>query len=188
MKFQIAQKKITDYEYQRNKLLILSSVLLVILLLETICLLFKNERVIILPPEVRKEFWVEGNRFSPEYLEEQAVYMVHLALDVNQVNYPYNMEILMRYADVETCNYLREEFEKNYKKLKQNNASTRFDVKESVIYPDKNTVYVRGRKNNLVGSKSISSKEEIYKVEFKVFRGRLFLKELKQEEGVPNGK
>lgn len=188
MKFQFVQKKITDYEYQRNKLLILSSILLIILLLETICLLFKKERVIILPPEVRKEFWAEGNRFSPEYLEEQAVYMVHLALDINQVNYPYNMEILMRYADVETCNYLREEFEKNHKKLKQNDASTRFDVKEAVIYPDKNRVYVRGRKNNFVGSKSISSKEETYMVEFKIFRGRLFLKELKQVEGVPNGK
>lgn len=73
MKFKFAQKKITDYEYQRNKLLVLSSVLLVILLLESICLLFKKEKVIILPPEVRKEFWAEGNRFSPEYLEEQAV-------------------------------------------------------------------------------------------------------------------
>lgn len=189
MKFKFAQKKITDYEYQRNKLLVLSSVLLIILLLESICLLFKKEKVIILPPEVRKEFWAEGNRFSPEYLEEQAVYMLHLALDVNQVNYPYNMEILMRYADVGTCSYLREQFEKNHKTLKQNDAATRFDVKESMVYPERNKVYVTGTINNFVGSKNIRTKQETYMVEFKVFRGRLFLKDLKQvEEGGNNGK
>ena len=51
-----------------------------------------------------------GNRFSPEYLEEQAVYMAHLALDINQTSCPYNAEILMRYADAETCAFLREKF------------------------------------------------------------------------------
>ena len=184
MQFKFAQKKITDYEYQRNKLLILSSVLLVVLILETICLLFKQEKIIILPPELKREFWVEGNKFSPEYLEEQAVYMIHLALDVNQVSYPYNMEILMRYADMETCNYLREEFEKNHKKLKQNDASTRFDVKDVTVYPERNKVYIQGTMHNFIGSKVIKTKQETYMVEFKVFKGRLFFKELKKiEEG-----
>lgn len=183
MKFNFAQKKMKDYEYQRNNLLILSGVLFLILLLQSIYLLFQGERIIILPPEVRKEFWVEGNRFAPEYLEEQAVYMLHLAMDINQTNYPYNMEILMRYADVNTCSYLREKFEKHYKLLKSNDASTRFDVKDVTVYPNRNKVYVTGTMNNFVGTKSISTKQEIYEVEFKIFRGRLFLNDIKQIEG-----
>ena len=183
MKFNFAQKKMMNYEYQRNKMMSLSTVLLLIVLLQSICLLFRSERTIILPPEVKKEFWVEGNRFSPEYLEEQAVYMIHLAMDVNQISYPYNMEILMRYADVNTCNYLREKFERSYKVLKSNDASTRFDVKEVTIYPDKNKVYITGIMNNFVGSRGIGTRQEIYEVEFKVFRGRLFLKDIQQIEG-----
>lgn len=182
MKFNFAQKKMTNFEYQRNKLLRLSSILLVIVLFQSICLLFRSERTIILPPEVRKEFWAEGSRFSPEYLEEQAVYMMHLSMDVNQTNYPYNMEILMRYADVNTCNYLREKFERNLKILKTNDAATRFDVKDATIYPDKNKVYVMGVMHNFVGTREISSKQETYEVSFKVVRSRLFLKDIKKVE------
>ena len=70
MKFNFARKKVTNFEYQRNMLLGLTGVLLLILIILSACLFLRSERVIVLPPEVRREFWVEGNRFSPEYLEE----------------------------------------------------------------------------------------------------------------------
>jgi conjugal transfer pilus assembly protein TraE len=156
-------------------LLGLTTVLLLIIFTMSLYLFFRNERVIVLPPEVRREFWAEGNRFSPEYLEEQAVYMVHLALDVNQTNLPYNTEILMRYADSETCSHLKEKFEKDIKKLKKNDASTRFDVKNATVYPEKNIVHVTGRLISFVGSKLINDQQQTYEVRFKTFRGRLFL-------------
>ena len=179
MKFKIAQNRMKDYESQRDKLLVLSASLLILVILETLCFLLKNERVIILPPEVRREFWAQGNRFSPEYLEEQASYLAHLALDVNQENHAYNTEILMRYADVNTYSYLREKFEKHHKILKQNDASTRFDIKKIKVVPDRNKVYLTGIMNNFVGTKSIKTKPENYVVEFKVQRGRLFLKDFR---------
>ena len=186
MKFNFAKKRILNFEYQRNVLLGLSIVLLSIVCIQSVFLIFHKERTIILPPEVRKEFWVEGNRFSPEYLEEQAVYLLHLSLDVNQVNYPYNMEILMRYADVNTCSYLRDKFEKNIKTLKTNDASTRFDVKEVTVYPEKNIVHVKGVMNCFVGSKQINTRPETYEIQFKMFRSRLFLKDIKLIEGIKN--
>jgi type IV conjugative transfer system protein TraE len=183
MKFSFAQKRILNFEYQRNLLLGLTAALLIIILIQSLCLLFRDEKTIILPPEVRREFWAAGNRFSPEYLEEQAVYMIHLALDINQANCPYNTEILMRYADAETCSYLREKFEKTIKKLKTNDASTRFDVKEALVFPEKSVVNVKGTLNRFVGSRQINSLQETYEVGFKTFRGRLFLKDIKLIEG-----
>ena len=102
MKFNYATKRVTNFEYQRNTLLGLTAALLILLIIMGLCLLFRSEKVIVLPPEVRREFWVEGNRFSPEYLEEMAVYFLHLALDVNQTTLPCNIDVLSRYADVET--------------------------------------------------------------------------------------
>jgi hypothetical protein len=102
MKFSYAKKKILNFEYQRNMLLGRTAMLLAVVMILSLYLLLRSEKTLVLPPEVRREFWAAGNRFSPEYLEEQAVYMIHLALDVNQTNYPYNTEILMRYTDVET--------------------------------------------------------------------------------------
>ena len=186
MKFHYAKKRILNFEYQRNMLLYLSMFLLILLVIISGCLFFRSERVIVLPPEVRREFWVEGNRFSPEYLEEMAVYFLHLALDVNQMNLSYNTEILTRYADTETGNYLRNKYEKDIQKLKQNNASTTFEVIEITVYPDKNIVHVTGTLNRYIGSRRIKDSQETYAVILKTYRGRLFFKEITNIEGAKN--
>ena len=182
MKFDFASKRATNFEYQRNMLLYLSGALLALLLIMSLCLLCRSERVIVLPPEVRQEFWVEGNRFSPEYLEEMAVYFLHLALDVNQATLPYNTEILSRYCDVETGNELRNKYEKDIKKLKQNDASTTFEAREVKVYPNRSIVHVTGTLNSYVGSKRIGDSQDVYEVSFKTYRGRLLLKEIKKLE------
>ncbi len=178
MKFNFARKKVTNFEYQRNMLLGLTGVLLLILIMLSACLFLRSERVIVLPPEVRREFWVEGNRFSPEYLEEMAVYFLHLALDVNQTTLPYNTEILSRYSDTKTCNYLRTKYAKDSKKLKQNDASTSFEVKEVTVFPDKNLVRADGVLHSYVGEKHIKEAKKTYEVTFKTYRGRLFFREI----------
>lgn len=187
MKFNFATKRVTNFEYQRNMLLGLTAALLVLLTILSLCLLFKSERVILLPPEVRREFWAEGNRFSPEYLEEMAVYFLHLALDVNQATLPYNTEMLSRYSDVETSNYLRTKYEKDIKKLKQNDASTTFEVKEVTVYPDRNMVHAEGTLNSYVGAKRIKEIHEVYEVGFKTYRGRLFFREIKRVDQLEAG-
>ena len=182
MQFNYAKKRMTNFEHQRNMLLGLVSVLLVILVILSASLFFRRERVIVLPPEVKREFWVEGNRFSPEYLEEMAVYFLHLALDVNQTTLTYNTEILTRYADVETANYLQEKYERDLKKLKENDASTTFEVKEVKVFPDSNVVHAEGVLKHFIGSKCIKENPEVYAVSFKTYRGRLFFKEIKKVE------
>lgn len=183
MQFNYATKRMTNFEHQRNMLLGLISVLLIVLVILSACLFFRSERVIVLPPEVKQEFWVEGNRFSPEYLEEMAVYFLHLALDVNQMTLTYNTEILTRYSDVEAANYLHEKYERDIQKLKKNNASTTFEVKEVTVFPDLNIVRAEGILKHYVGSKCIKEHSDTYEVVFKTYRGRLFFKEIKQVEG-----
>jgi len=181
MKFNYATKRMTNFEHQRNMLLGFVSVLLLLIIIQALCLLVKNERIVVLPPEVKREFWIEGNRFSPEYLEEMAVYFLHLALDVNQSTLSYHTEILTRYSDTETANYLQEKYERDIKKLKDNDASTTFEVKEVTVFPDKNVVHANGILKHFVGSKCIKEFPVIYSVSFKTYRGRLFFKEIKQE-------
>jgi type IV conjugative transfer system protein TraE len=183
MKYLFARKRALNFEYQRNAMLGLSAVLLATVLLQSICLLFRNEKTIILPPEVRREFWVEGNRFSPEYLEEQAVYMAHLALDADKATFPYQTEILLRYADVGACAHLRERFEKRLKRLDRNNASAKFDVSEVTVYPEKNSATVSGNFMRFVGTKQTAAQRRSYRIDFTVRRGRLLLKDIQKVGG-----
>jgi hypothetical protein len=97
----------------------------------------------------------------------------------------------MRYADVNTYGYLREKFAKHSKILKQNDASTRFDIKNIRVVTNHNKVYLTGVRtmsvmNNFVGTKNISTRRETYVVEFSVQSGRLFLKDFKLMEDVLN--
>lgn len=182
MKFNYATKRLTNYEYQRNVLLGFNGILLVLLLIMSLCLFFKKEKIVVLPPEVKRGFWVSGNQFSREYLEDMATFFLHLALDVNQSNFTYNSEILMRYADTESGNYLRQKFARDKEKLKKNDAATTFDIKELKIFLDKNTVRAEGKLKQYVGSRVIKESNEIYEVSFKAYQGRLFFKEIKRIE------
>jgi type IV conjugative transfer system protein TraE len=180
MKYLLFQKRSRNLEYQRDAMLGLSVLLLATVLLQAICLLFRSEKTIILPPEVRREFWVEGNRFSPEYLEEQAVYMAHLALDADRATFPYQTEILLRYADSGACANLREQFERRQKRLERNNAATKFDVSEVTVYPERNSATVIGNFSRFVGSKQTGTQRRSYAVNFTVRRGRLLLKDIQR--------
>jgi len=179
MKFVFAQKRALNFEYQRNLFLGLAAILLASNVLLAFCLIFRNEKTIILPPEVKTEFWSEGNRFAPQYLEEQAAYMTHLALDVNASNIKYNTNILLRYVEAEQAAHFREKFEKQHRKLKQNNASTTWNITEFIVFPDQNTVHVKGTLDKFIGSKQIGSLQREYEVSFKIKRGRLLLKDIK---------
>lgn len=174
----------TNFEYQRNVLLGLTSVLLVLLLILSSCLLLRSEKIIVLPPEVRREFWVKGNRFSPEYIQDMAYHYSHLALDANQDTFPYQMEILIRNSDTVTGQQLRGKFEKDYQKLKKNNAATRFKVKDMTVFLDQNKVHLQGTLDRYVGETPISSQEQTYEMTFKTRHGILLFKDLKRiDEG-----
>lgn len=179
MKFSFGQKRALNFEYQRNLFLGIAVILLLSNSLLSFCLIFRSEKTIILPPEVKSEFWSEGNRFAPQYLEEQAAYMTHLAMDINVSNIKYNTNILLRYFEAEQAAHFREQFEKQHRKLKQNAAATTWNISEFVVFPDRNTVHVKGNLDRFIGSKQISSLQRTYEVIFNVKRGRLFLKNIK---------
>ena len=168
--------KLGNLTFQRNVLAGLASVLLVITLLQTIFLFLKNERIIILPPETKQSFWVEGNKFSPMYLEEQAIFFAHLLLDVSASNILSQGEILLRYTDSSVHEILKTRLFKEEARLKRDNVSMKFDLVECEVYPDQLMLELTGDLHAYVAHKKISTHRETYRVEFSSKSGRLFLK------------
>lgn len=168
--------KLGNLTFQRNVLAGLASVLLVITLLQTIFLFLKNERVIILPPETKQSFWVEGNKFSPMYLEEQAIFFAHLLLDVSASNILSQGEILLRYTDSSAHEVLKTRLFKEEGRLKRDNVSMKFDLVECEVFPDQLMLELTGDLHAYVAHKKISTHRETYRVEFSSKSGRLFLK------------
>ncbi|MEI8295778.1 MAG: type IV conjugative transfer system protein TraE [Alphaproteobacteria bacterium] len=175
MKFSLKQKRISSFSFQRNVLAGLSVVLLVVVVLQTVLLFFRSEKIIIHPPELKESYWVEGNRFAPSYLEEMAAYFAHLLLDVTETNFPYQSEIVLRFVDSERYGYFKTKFLEDLERIKRNNISTHFQLVETTIMPATLVVELSGELLGYVAGKKISQDRETYKVTFRERKGRLFL-------------
>ncbi len=190
MKHVFKIKRLTSLGFQRNFLLGLSSILLLIVLLQSIFLFLKSEKTIVLPPELKKSFWVEGNRFSPSYLEEQATYFCHLFLDVTASNILYQGDIILRYVEPAFYSHIKTQLLSEQERLKKENITLHFMPFEVKVYPKNLSVFVTGELHSYVGGKKITSSKKVYRVDFASHQGRLFLKsfqnltdeEMKEEE------
>ena len=61
--------------------ILLAGLLLVILVVAGVVLkLVGNEKTVLVPPEIKRSFWVSGNAVSREYLEDMAYWYAGLAL------------------------------------------------------------------------------------------------------------
>lgn len=166
---------LSSLQAQRNCLAGLGLSLLVIVVLQTVLLFFKAPQTIILPPEVKQSFWVEGNKFSPTYLEEQAMYFTHLLLDVTPANILTQGEILLRYVESRYHGEFKTRLLKEEQRLKRDNVSLNFVVTDCEVFPGAMAVEITGDLNGYVATKKISSHRETYRLEFKSVKGRLFL-------------
>jgi conjugal transfer pilus assembly protein TraE len=175
MDFTLNQHRLSALKFQRNVLAGGCMALLVINGVQSLCLFFRHERVIITPPQLTQGFWVEGNRFSPQYLEEMALHYAHFFLDVTEKNILYQGDILLRYVTPEAYGTVKAKLLEDEKRLKKNNLSTRFSPSDVVISPDQLKVDITGDLMSYVGDKKISQTRESYRFMFQNQSGRLLI-------------
>lgn len=174
MKFLLYQKKLSHFNVQRNILAGLAVVFLAIIVLQTILLFFKSQRVIISPPELTQSYWVEGNRVSKSYVEEMALFFAHLLLDVTQSNILPQGEVLLRYVAPGSYGDFKNKLLSDHKKLKKQQLSLQF-IPQTIDFVAPLTLDVHGFLANYVGNKRVSQVKETYRIVFSCKKGRLFL-------------
>ena len=175
MDFTINQYRLKDLKFQRNTIVGVCAVLLVINLTQSLWLFFRHERVIITPPQLTQGFWVEGNSFSPQYLEEMALHYAHFLLDVTEKTVLYQGEIILRYVVPESYGAFKAKLLEDEKQLKTNHLSTRFAPSDVVISPEQLRVEISGELMSYVGDKKISQNRETYRFQFQNHSGRLLI-------------
>jgi len=177
MEFHLNQNRLGDLKFQRNTVAGLCAILLGINAVQSLCLFFRHERVVITPPQLSQGFWVEGNRFSPQYLEEMALHYAHFLLDVTEKTVLFQGEIILRYVVPESYGAFKAKLLEDEKQLKANHFSTRFAPSDVVISPEQLKVDVSGEMMSYVGDKKISQVRETYRLQFQSQSGRLLIKD-----------
>lgn len=176
MKLNLREKRLSHISFQKNLLAGLSLTLLAICLIQSICIFFRSEKTIVTPLELEHSFWVDGNRFSPNYLEEMALYYAHLVLDVTPANFLYQGEVLLRSVDPEYYGPCKQKIFEDHTRLKKENLSLAFTPVECQVYPDQLSVEVTGDLMGYVSGKRVSQHRETYRILFSSKGSRLFLK------------
>jgi conjugal transfer pilus assembly protein TraE len=145
-------------------------------MVQSLWLFCRHERVIITPPQLTQGFWVEGNRFSPQYLEEMALHYAHFLLDVTEKTVLYQGDIILRYVVPEAYGAFKAKLLADEKRLRRNHLSTRFAPSDVMVSPEEMKVEITGNLMSYVGDKRISKVRETYRFQFQSQSGRLLIK------------
>jgi conjugal transfer pilus assembly protein TraE len=176
MDLRINQHRLNDLKFQRDVIAGVCAILLGINAVQSLWLFFRHERIVITPPQLSQGFWVEGNRFSPQYLEEMALHYAHFLLDVTEKTILYQGEIVMRYVVPQAYGAFKAKLLEDEKRLKSNHLSTRFAPSDVMISPERLSVEITGELMGYVGDKKISQVRETYRFQFQSQSGRLLIK------------
>lgn len=166
MRLDFLRENILQLRFQRNCLALLS----VILLLNTTilcCSVFgKRERILLVPPRITKELWVQGEKLSQEYLTEMAGYIAKLFLDLSPSNFAYNHSLLLTYATPEAHGTLKKQFLKEGEEYTKLQLSTHFKPTEITANPETLEVSVKGTMSSYVAGKHIRDSQETVSIKF----------------------
>lgn len=176
----IHRRKMTSLRRQAKFFRNLSMVLglAVILQAATVAVLGNaSERIVIVPPEVNGEFWVEERKVSKRYFLEWGHYLATLLLNMTPESAAYQGEVLLRHV----APAHRAEFSRRLavagERMRKERLSTFFNVTEVRVEPERSRVAFIGTLASYVEGRRISEHAAAYMAAFRVHRGRLQLLE-----------
>ena len=134
-----------------------------------------DQRVVVVPPEVRKEFWVAGSEVSRSYLEQVFYYVSFSLLNVSPetVDESLTRVYVFLTTDPSILEKIKEAFREyaeaiKRKKVYQAFYPVSFEVKGNVAV-------VKGIVKKVVGAGEVEEEGKVIKYTFSVRNGRLFI-------------
>jgi conjugal transfer pilus assembly protein TraE len=166
MRVDFLQHNMTELLFQRKGLLIVVGLMAFSNGLLSAGYLYKNERIILVPPHINKTLWVQGGEVSQSYLEEMGLYITKLLLDLSPASFSYNHEVLLKYATPEAYGSLKKQLMKDGEHYTKLQLSTSFKPTEVTAYPESLEVTVKGTLASFVAGKHIHDSQEVLSLKF----------------------
>ena len=136
---------------------------------------FGRERTIVTPPGIEKSFWITSGNASESYVEEMALWIANLILDVTPDNIDYKATKLLEYADPRAHGALKERQMLESARIKRDNATTYFSLETIRVHPEKLAALISGRMHTLINGTPVPEQNKNYFVRFRLDHGRASL-------------
>lgn len=186
MKHLLQKKRLEHLIQYRNGYLALASGSLLINILLVIFLFFMigRERIVVVPPEINKSFWVTANRVSPEYLSEMVLYLNSLYFNITPSNANIQHSVLLRYVDQSCYEALKIKFIEIEDKIKKEHITMVFYPSESPkVDANKLIARITGDLQYTVGDIQLPPQRVTYQYGFRYTQGRLTLTSFPEVKG-----
>ncbi len=187
MKARLLNHRLGDLLHQRNFLFSLVAALLLLNFTQAILVLFKSERVVVVPPEVKREFWLEKNQVSAGYLEEMALFFADLILESSPESTTYMREIILRNTVAQGYGALKSRLLEDERRIKKDRVVTSFRPNSVKVNSSRLIVTILGDLMSFVGEKRISQSRDTYQFQFVYQHGRLLIQTFKLIRSEHNG-
>lgn len=172
---------------QRNMCLIFGIGMLLANILLSFCMLYKTEKIVLVPPEINKTFWISNNAVSEGYLSEMAVFLSGLLLDQTSISSKVKRDILLKYVSSEFHNSFYSKLLKQEKYIKESDLTTKFSLKEIEADVEAGKVIVTGEMRSFVAMEELKKEIVSYELSFESRGFRYLLNGFRQlREGNEN--
>jgi conjugal transfer pilus assembly protein TraE len=138
----------------------------------------KNERIIVSPPEIQREFWVESNRASPEYLEQMGVFFATLGGNLSPSNAAYNVKFLSSYIPPDVYSDVKSELAAQAHYIAKNNITQAFFPVSVKVLDGDGRVFVEGDVIRNIGTTRISKEKMVFNIKLRMKNFKVMLEEL----------
>lgn len=132
------------------------------------------EKTIIVPTEIRKSFWVEGDKVSPDYYSEMAEFFVSKLLTYNAANAEGQFNEVLKFMDPLAFNVMQGKLKAEANDIKSKNMSSAFYQREIKVVGK--SVLGFGELVSMMSGQTIGSQNIGYKMIFDYRNGKLFVK------------
>ncbi len=172
---------------QRNVFLFISCLLSVAIILLSVLLYKKQERVVIVPT-AGSSFWIEEGQTSSGYLESMGVYLSDLLLNRSPADVEWRNKKVLLHIHHSFYHQAKKHLEEERETLfKHKEASVVFRPSASYVDSKKQTFFIEGERLVLVGKEgkeaSVAQRDkQRYVLGFKCENSRLYLTSIKKED------
>lgn len=147
----------------------------------------RTHRETLVPPEIRKSFWVEDAHVSASYLEQMGLFVLMNAMNVTPHSAEYQMRQILRYTTPSYHGVLEKHLLAQAKRLSRDNVSTAVAVTGVTVDEARQSVRFDTLLRTMLADKTVAETPRRFEVVFGMTQGQIRLHQLREldEKGQP---
>jgi len=165
---------------QRNMSLVFGLGMLIANIVLGFALMFKTERVVFVPPEINKTFWVTNKSASTTYLEEMGQFLGLMLLNKTALSVKHDRGVILKYVSPKFYGVLHDRLLKQEKYMLSQDLTTRFTIHEIETDAATNKVTLTGELRSFIASKEVKVEVVSYEMTFEHRGFRYLLDDFKE--------